>query len=296
MSARMQAGVGAPVAAAPRPPSPVVDPGTWFEASTPSGLLRLCAFTGEAVRHAVEAALALERCEPLLAGLEAWTGVALDWRWMSKAPHRPGPSHAAACWEPEPERDPSGAPRELLCLLSMPWTLLRALPAPDPDLAAHLRWPSVPGVLAIAQLLIEPAELQMLEPGGAVMLPESLQSPWMGRLRGAGEPMDGGAAVVLDPPSSPRLVRTALPALPVGGAERIPCEVRLALPHTVPGDRFAGWHDGEPLGEVGPRASLWRCPVEAAPAVELAAGRLMPWGDGWALAIESLTVDAAACC
>src|SRR5262249_48744 len=192
----------------------------------------LCAFTGRAVRHAVDAALALERCEALLEALEAWTGVALDWRWNPTPPRRPSGSHAAVTWEPAPAPDAAGEAHALVALLSLPWGLLRALDAPDAALAAVLRWSSVPAVLAVAHFHLDPAEAALLEPGGAVVLPDSLQSPWTGRLRSADEAAVAGlgALVALDTPSLPRLVRGRAGEDPSSHAtgdasvdERIPC-------------------------------------------------------------------------
>jgi hypothetical protein len=292
---RMQAGLGAPAAAAPpRDASSALDTGAWFDAATPHGTLRLCAFTGQAVRHAVDAVLALDRCEALLVALEAWTGIALDWRWNPTPPRRPSGSHAAATWEP-PAPEADAPPHELVGLLSLPWALLRACEAPDAALAASLRWSSVPAVLAVASFKLDAADATLLEPGGAVVLPDSLQSPWHGRLRGADEPAGPGALVRLDTPALPQLVRGHAAEDPsshvLSGAavdERIACEVRLALPHTLPADRLTGWHDGQTLADAGPRATLWRCAADDLPAQALAAGRLMPWGDGWALSIESI--------
>jgi hypothetical protein len=296
MTMRMQAGLGSPVATVPpRDTSHALDTGTWFDAATPHGTLRLCAFTGQAVRHAVDAALALERCEALLGALEAWTGVPLDWRGNPTPPRRPSGSHAAVTWEPAPDRA-AEAPRELVALLSLPWSLLRAIDPPQEALAAGLRWASVPAVLAVSHFHLDPDETALLEPGGAVVLPDSMQSPWLGRLRSADEAAVAGlgALVALDTPALPRLVHGRAGADPSSHAtgdasvdERIPCEVRLALPHTLPGDRLTGWHDAQPLADAGPRATLWRCATDDRPAQALAAGRLMPWGDGWALAIEA---------
>jgi len=70
---------------------------------------------------------------------------------------------------------------------------------------------------------------------------------------------------------------------------RVTCEVRLGLTQALPVDRLGGWCTGETLDGIGASATLWRC-AGARPA-RLATGRLMPWGSGWALAIESL--DAA---
>src|SRR2546423_9209647 len=118
MTIRMRAGVGAPVA--PTPPvsrDASLDTGTWFDAATPHGVVRLCAFTGQAVRHAVDAAIALDRCDALLVALQAWTGIALDWRWNPMPPRRPSGSHAAATWEPPPEPDAEAAAHGQGCLL-----------------------------------------------------------------------------------------------------------------------------------------------------------------------------------
>jgi hypothetical protein len=294
---RMNAGLGAPVAPAPqaaRESAPALDSGTWFEAATPFGALRLCVFTGQGARHAADAALSLERCEVLLAGLHAWTGIALDWQWCAKAPRRPSGSHAAACWEPGPAPDGDGPPRELICLLSLPWALLRASPPPPEPLAAHLRWPSVPALLAVAQLQLADEDLALIEPGGALILPASLHASWAGCLRTVDEPSGAGVPVVMASADGARLGRgaeaEAAPARKddVFAEERVPCEVRLAIAHTLPGDCFTGWRDGQALEDLGPRATLWSCASERGPAQQIAAGRLMPWGDGWALAFESL--------
>ncbi len=297
MTMRMQPGIG--IAHEPPPADqdagPAIDAGTWFEAPSPFGPLRLCAFAGGPVRHAAHAAVALHRCEDLLGALHAWTGHALDWRWTeTPAPRMAAATHACARWKPRGDgSDPGATPRDLLCLLSLPWALLRRLPPPGGALAACLRWPAVPVVLAVSQFRIGSDELALLEPGGAVVLPDSLRAPWHGVLRTADEPATPGLGVpvALPTPSAPRLVRGDAPPSSTGGGldDRVVCEVRLAVPHTLPGDRVAGWCDGEALGEVGPHATLWRCATAQDDAACLAGGRLMPWGDGWALAVETVS-------
>jgi hypothetical protein len=59
------------------------------------------------------------------------------------------------------------------------------------------------------------------------------------------------------------------------------------MPTPMAAAGLAGWLDG-PVGPAGPAASLWRRAAARQPACRLAGGRLMPWGDGWALSIESV--------
>jgi hypothetical protein len=262
--------------------------GAWFEAPTSGGPVRL--YASGTARHASDAAVALARCDALLDALDAWFGAALDWRWIAApASVTATASHARAHWRPEPGT--KGGKKELACRLELPWALLRTLPAPDTALAQQLHWLDVPVVLAIAQLRVGEEELALLEPGGAVVLPESMQRNWIGTLRALDEPARAGAGVPVSLPSpwSPRRIKAGARAETGGEAagNRVLCEVRLAIPHAVAGDRLAGWYEGD-LGEVGPRAGLWRCATERAPAACLATGELMPLGDGWALALQEL--------
>lgn len=263
--------------------------GAWFEAATSGGSVRL--YASGAARHASDAAVALARCETLLDALDAWVGTVLDWRWIAApASVTATASHARAHWRPA-EPAEKGGRKELTCRLELPWALLRALPAPDDTLAEHLHWLEVPVVLAIAQLQIDDAEIALLETGGAVVLPESMQRNWTGTLRALDEPALPGAGVPVNlaSPWSPRRIATeGLPrtATPQDAASPV-YEVRLVIPHPLPGDRLAGWYEGD-LGTVGDRAGLWRCATERDPATCLAAGELMPLGDGWALALAEL--------
>lgn len=276
-----------PVAARPRSSDSSALAGAWFEAQAPGGSLRL--YASGAARHAADAAVALQRCEALLDALDGWLATALDWRWIAApAAVTAAASHARVHWQPE---EGGRGRKELNCRLELPWTLLRTLPAPDETLARQLHWPEVAVALSIAQLPIERDELALLEPGGAVVLAQSMQANWHGMLHALDEPATAatGVPVALGSPWSPRRVRVGShsEARTEAAGKRVACEVRLAIPQTVAGDRLAGWFEGD-LGQVGARAGLWRCATEREPAVCLATGDLMPWGDGWALAIQDV--------
>jgi hypothetical protein len=283
--------------------------GTWFESPTPQGPLRL--YLGEAsgpAPHAAAAALALQRASGLLSELDAWLGDdAPDWRWVPDA----ASAGSAACTALGPTvlRLPW---RDTTHQLIVPWPWLRAQPAPPAALAERWQWPATEAVLAAARLRLSPDELQQLEPGGAVLLPASMRPNWTGRLRGLAEADDGGVPVALEDPALPRLLPgpslsdsagaslgDALGAglgvgLPVGlgvgpAAGRL-CEVRLHLPHAIPADLLTGWREHLLADAITPdlAATLWQLPAAREPARCLAHGRLLPWGDGWALLLHAL--------
>jgi hypothetical protein len=263
--------------------------GTWFETPCAFGSMQLCAEPGaDPARHAADAALVLRRVEPLLAALDEWVGVELAWRWVRAMPPAAPGAHASARWRGEAQGQQ--------CTVSWPWPLLRALPAPPQPLGAQLTWPMVAAVLTLARLRIEPDELALLEPGGAVVLPQSMLPPWQGLLRSADETADG-IAVDLSTPWRPRLGLGSTPS-PAGAlaadAQRVVCELRLDLPLGVVADRIAGWRRAGDAGDIvhlaesGLRAALWRCASPDHADQPLAGGCLMPWGDGWAFAVESL--------
>jgi hypothetical protein len=264
------------------------EPLAWFEAPTPGGPLRLAVATLEgAPRHAAAAAIALHGCEPLLAGLEDWAGDALDWRWTGEAPH-PVPGSVTIGW------------RDGLVRLQCPWSWLRRPRRPLQGCVDGLALPGVAATLVAARLHLPSQALLALEPGGALIVPASLQPVWCGVLRAAGQGVHaaadaGGVVVALAgvDGATPMLPRYA-PALDPAAAfvvhgdpaHRL-CELRLDLPHPVPTDGLAGWREG-PVGAAGPAASLWLCRQACGDARPLARGHLMPWGDGWALAIGSV--------
>jgi len=284
--------------------------GTWFEAPTAHGPLQLCLGEGDGpAAHAAAAALALQRAAALLQSIDDWLGDdAPDWRWQPVPVTRPDPAALRL-----PGRDGGHQ-------LIAPWRWLRALPAPSEALAARLQWPAIEARLAIARLRLAADELQQLEPGGAVLLPASMRPGWTGLLRGSAEDADAGVPVALDDPARPQLLQGSAatplepasrraghaagpgagraagpdPGLGAGagagaGAGRL-CELRLHLSCTLPADCLAGWR-AEPLHQaVVPdlAATLWQLAAAREPERCLAHGRLLPWGDGWALLIGGL--------
>jgi hypothetical protein len=248
-----------------------------FAATAPAGPL-LLEVAGD-IRHAADAAIALHRCDPLLRALHAWTGVAHEWHWIDARSWRPtAGSHAAARWRTDAVAHAQ---------VELPWALVRGLPRPADDVAALLDWPVLPAVLAVSRLGLTVEELNLMERGGAVLLPESFSPSWHGLLRAADEPCDAGVPVDLASPAAPRLARaTERPATDEAGDLRIGCEVRLGSVHALSADCLGGWCDALALDGVGAQAQLWRRGGAGTPAQRLASGRLMPWGHGWALALE----------
>lgn len=259
--------------------------GVWFEAKSSAGTLRL--YTSGIARHAADAAVVLAGRDTLLDALDDWTRSALDWRWLaSPSAVTAQASHARVHWRPAGAD--SSTRREPVCRIELPWLLLRALPAPDEALARCLRWPDVAAALVISQPHVPAEDLARLEPGGAFLLPESMSTTWSGVLRAMDEPSDTGVPVALPSPWAPRRVATAARNAVGRVADgQVACEVRLALAHAVPGDRLAGWFEGD-VGQAGPRAGLWCRAAGREPARCLASGPLLPWGDGWALAVQNI--------
>ncbi len=274
-----------PMAHAPQAATmPLPAPWAAFEAPTAEGAVRL--WVRDAVRHAADAALALAACAPLLDALDAWVGFAPAWRWCPPGTPAGGVApHARALWH----RDDSAGARPLACRIELPWSLLRQLDAPPAPLAAQLHWSAAPAMLVLARLPLDDGELDMLEPGGALLLPCSMTAPWHGWLRAVdeGAGADSGLSVRLTDPWHLEIV---------AAAERPPqdeqldsglYEVRLALPRPLDAAQLAGWQAGAP-GEPETRASLWRCAGDGGNGRHVASGTLMPWGDGWALHLETL--------
>lgn len=262
--------------------------GTWFEAPTPHGPLALCLHeAGGPAAHAAAAALALQRAAALLQPIDDWLGDgAPDWRWAPAPPAGPDAAALRLPW------------REGGHQLIAPWRWLRALPPPPPALAAELQWPAIEARLGITRLRLAGEQLQQLEPGGALLLPASMRPGWTGWLHGSTEPAEAGSALLLDDPARPRM-RGHTPAPTQAGEITLdmdgmvggrPCEVRLHLTRALPAGCLAGWCD-EPLRDaIAPdlAASLWQCATVREPERCLAQGRLLPWGDGWALLIDGL--------
>lgn len=258
--------------------------GTWFEAPTPQGPLQL--YLGEPAgpaTHAAAAAMSLHRAGALLDALDDWLGddapePALDWRWQPDATTQRGPAMLRLPWR--------GSCHQLIA----PWRWLRALPPPPEALADGLQWPAIEAVLGIARLSLGADELGQLEPGGAVLLPDSMKPGWTGRLRTAHEDADAGVTVRFDDLARPQVLPGTAPPLQPGGAPGRVCELRLDLAGTLPAPSLAGWHPEALHGALAPDqcATLWQLPAAREPARCLAHGRLLPWGDGWALLIDGL--------
>ena len=251
-----------------------------FEATTDAGLLRLSIRTP--VRHAADAAIVLADCDPLLGALDAWCGTPLDWRWVGSLPLRRAADVASANWSPA-----AGGEALPAVVLEIDWTLLRSRPAPPGEFADALRWSRIPAVLAISQQALGADEVALLEPGGAVLLPESLSAPWHGLLRAAIEPAYPGTGVPVEL-LSPDAVR-GIPLERCGPAPAAIAsthEVQIPMAGAVGCDRLAGWFDGD-IGPVSAAAGLWSCAAPGLPARCLAQGELVPWGDGWAFAIRT---------
>jgi hypothetical protein len=260
----------------------------WFEAASSAGPLRLCG--PGTVRHAADAGILLHRCSELLDALEDWTATGLGWRWIAPPTPTTPESHVSVAWRAgEPARGGDGA-QNAAWQIELPWALVRALPAPVGALGQRLRWSEVPVVLAAAQIHLSADELQQLETGGAVILPESLRPDWRGLLRAFDEPAFAGWGMPVAfgaPLAAARVPGRSSDVVRPSEGDGAWCEVRFEGPRTLAGDRLAGWFQGD-LGDLGARASLWRCATEFEAARPLASGRLMPWGDGWALALEVL--------
>ena len=266
--------------------APTIAPLPWttFEAPTAEGAVRL--WVHDTVRHAADAALTLESCAPRLDALDAWFGFAPAWRWCAPGTPSGGvPPHARAQWH----RDSTDGAGAAACRIELPWSLLRQLDAPPAPLAAQLHWSPAAATLVLAQLPLDDVELEMMEPGGALLLPCSMVAPWQGWLRAAdeGAATDRGLAVRLIDPWHFQVLPEAERRPAADATDAGLYEVRLSLPRPLDAAQLAGWQQGDP-GEADARASLWRCAGDGGSARYLAGGALMPWGDGWALHLETL--------
>lgn len=266
------------VADSPPPRVEAARDAAWFEATSPFGPLWLCVQSGGMVPHAAAAAVLLHQASPLLDALDDWTALELDWRWTPVPQAADAGSHVVVRWP-----DDDAAPVSAHAVL--PWTLVRHMPPPNGTLSDAVRWEPAQATAVVARLALGADELNALEPGGAVVLPDSMRPDWRGVLRARGEPLDAGTPLGLAAPHAPQVVARdqAASALP-GVAGAIVCEVRLDRTAMVAIDRLAGWSTGD-IGELGGQASLWRC--DGTPR-RCAGGTLMPWGDGWALALEAV--------
>jgi hypothetical protein len=258
---------------------------TRFDAATRFGAMSL-QIDGAPAAHAAAAALLLDRCDALLDALDAWLHTALDWRWIEAVPAADAARPCARAHGAIAGDDASTA--ALTWRVEVPWALLRSLGAPPEALAQRLHWGAVPAVLVVSQPAIDEAELRLLERGGAIVLPESMRAPWQGLLHAPQESAGDGLVVELPSADSVRLGSAPAAARdPAEPTDRPFCEVRMTTSGPLRPEQLAGWADGSTV-ELAPRASLWRCAGPSGSERFLAGGRLLPWGDGWAMLIESI--------
>jgi hypothetical protein len=152
----------------------------------------------------------------------------------------------------------------------------------------------VPAVLAVSHFRLDAPRRPCSSPA-ARRAARLAASPWLGWLRSADEPAVAGlgARVLLDTPSLPRLVSGARPTPVVecaGDASATStCRARCGscCRTRCPADR---WPAGTTASRCTTPARAPRCGAARTETARagLAAGRLMPWGDGWALSLESL--------
>jgi hypothetical protein len=256
-----------------------------FYAETHAGIVRL-SLEGTA-HHALDAAIALDAFTDLLDALDCWLGIELAWRWCpSDAPSINSCSCALAHVHAD-DADDAGA----TCRIEWPWPLLRQLVAPDESLACRLHWDAAPAMLRVAQLTLDEDERSMLEPGGALLVPQSMRDGWRGWLRAVDEPTDAGLPLPLAAPAASPNAHTSTSTdatSPVGTPGADLYELRLGLPGTLPTGVLAGWQRA-PLNRLSEyEATLWRCTEGNETACKLASGILVPWGDGWAMHIQAL--------
>ncbi|MFG6460753.1 hypothetical protein ACG04Q_04150 [Roseateles sp. DXS20W] len=134
--------------------------------------------------------------------------------------------------------------------LALPWPALRALPtAPD---VPGLLWEPVPAECVLAQWSLGDDDLAALEPGGLLLL----EAPAAQRLRARAE---------------------------VAGADELPWQLVARWEQPLALETVLGWGAPAPFAPVA-------CQLihTAQPDVVRARGRLLPWGTGHAMRIDSV--------
>ncbi len=159
-------------------------------------------------------------------------------------------------------------------------------------MAKRLRWQDATAQLTLSTLLLDDTELSAIETGGAVVLPESMGAGWSCRLHVPDEAPERGVPVAVQAAgaSGRGTHGTGSPSpapLPSGGASV--CRVLLPIPRPLGAFFLAGW-SAPPLSVddlAKRRSELWIMPAgTAAPARRIAAGSLIPWGQGCALLVD----------
>lgn len=252
---------------------------------------------------AAAAAVALDDWDDLLQAIDDWLATELDWRWQAadtpcSAYLSPSDGAVAAASRGvaiaevvhvDPATPTHGQ-------LALPWALMRQAGAPPPPLATRLRWQDAPAHLTLAGFMLEPEELAAIEPGGAIVLAEDMHGG-RGWLHAPGEPPERGLAVAVGalPVSPPNDDRGTAAPMPAPGTAA--CEVRLVLPPSLPASMLAGWCGLEPhLGDLTRKpAQAWLVdPQTRQASCQLANGRLIPWGWGWAMLFDEVARQTCA--
>jgi len=192
-----------------------------FETPVPDGAIGLhVPAVDDSAADTVAAAAALERCEPLLAALEAWLGVALDPAPLLAGAERPPPTGRLTATVTQGTLAPAGT--RLFIPLS---SAQRSGPLPNALQRGALVWASLSFEVELARYAEPPLPRSGLATGGMLLLPRSFDAPWRVRLRsrehhvewtahwrGTGSPFEAtGAADLLDelPPGAWRVVLAA---------------------------------------------------------------------------------------
>jgi hypothetical protein len=283
-------------------------------------------------KHACEAALALVPLEALLESIDEWCKLADQarphWAWAPSSPlavpdlQVPHTSATGANTNPfddGPERAVVDAvvdngvawaswqgPESTRGLLGVPWPVLRRLGAPRAPLSSWLQWRAPRAVCVFDRFELDAHEIDCLEPGGAVVLPCSLQTPWIVRLCAHGEGDADGLPVQLAEQGGVFGARTAagagapnaIQARASAAASHVSMppvapefwEVRSSSAVTLPLEQLAGWTEPRDLPSAlftqpaltGPRPDDER--VRAPGAMP---GTLIPWGRGRALWLQA---------
>jgi hypothetical protein len=274
-------------------------------------------------RGAAGAAQALLEADDLLLALDTWCVEAeldtLAWRWAADGVDDGGDDHqdrgANARWRVDAsdvdaaDADASDAgPRGSIGVsLEAPWPALRRLGAMPSALRASLRWRDAWAVCVLDRFALDDDEAARLEPGGALLLAASLETPWRGALRAldedehAGLALDlaaaeGGVALIATPAGAQASTSaTAATSVARADAARAPrgslWEVRSLQPQRVPVPVLCGWARPEaPWSRaLFTEIELARCGAVGAPRATSTGpqacmpGRLMPWGRGVAM-------------
>ncbi len=256
----------------------------------------------------VSAAQALRLIEPLLGALDQWCADADHelalWAW-SAGTHAHGADArrgATARWQ-WPATNGSGHKQEaqaqqtpqatLHGTLTVPWPVLRRLGAMPASLENLLQWELAEAVCVLDRFALSAEDEQNLEPGGAILMQATLQTPWLGTLRAAGEAAGEGLPIELSESNGivsgfeagESHVVVTPPAIPKAAT----WEVRSRRSASLPVALLCGW---TPLDAALPQGLLTELELaRKAPAATDAKaympGCVIPWGRGLAVLLQT---------